>query len=443
MRILKPMLSLLVVISMLILPVADGETGIKSSTARHGIDSLGQYVVLGWNDLGMHCMNRTFNTFCILPPYNVMRSQVIRRGNPPQLVESAVDLAYRFPANTYSVGKVDFWNYSQALFGATLAPNIGLTGNGLAGKLIWNTQAGLFEVTGVPLTPYEDGAATVSQPYQFAEVTLSSSVDHAVLDQTTFVAPVSVEMHCNKCHSRAGMTTEEAILSIHEDVDGKSLLQMKPVLCASCHSSNALGTAGRPGLPSLSLALHGAHAEENPSPACYDCHPGQDTQCLRDAMYQAGKRCEDCHGPLAQVAQSVRDGRRPWLDEPSCASTNCHDANHGPEPGQLYRHSKGHGGLACEACHNSPHAILPTVQPRDAVQVQRVQGTSSYIKNCKVCHATEPLEAGPHGVLTSWRIANHLANKAPLTGSELLRADYTKDGKVDISDVIHQVNKGL
>ena len=33
-----------------------------------------------------------------------------------------------------------------------------------------------------------------------------------------------------------------------------------PALCAKCHSSNALGTAGAPGVASLTKALHGKHA---------------------------------------------------------------------------------------------------------------------------------------------------------------------------------------
>jgi hypothetical protein len=371
----------------------------------------------------MHCMNQNFGTLCVLPPYNVLNAQVIRRGNPPQVIQAGVELTYRFPANTTSANKVDFWKYSQPLFGVILSPNIGLTGHGLAGAMGWNTTLGRYEVSGVPLTPYEDAAPTVAQPYQFAEVTLRSAVDHGQLDKTTFVAPVSAEMHCDKCHHEDGMTAEEAILLEHEPVDGRSLLLSRPVLCASCHASNALGTAGRPGLASLSEAIHGQHAEESGA-TCYDCHPGQQTKCLRDAMFSAGKRCEDCHGSLSQVAQSIRTGRRPWLDEPTCAQSGCHDAAHAPEAGKLYRHSRGHGGVACEACHNSPHAVLPTVQPRDGVQMVRVQGKGTYLKDCSACHTTRPLEAGPHGVLTSWRIANHLASRVPLTGSELLRADY-------------------
>ena len=42
-----------------------------------------RYVVLAWNDLGMHCLNPTYDTAVILPPYNTVWAQVIQRGNPP------------------------------------------------------------------------------------------------------------------------------------------------------------------------------------------------------------------------------------------------------------------------------------------------------------------------------------------------------------------------
>jgi hypothetical protein len=34
--------------------------------------------VLAFNDLGMHCMDREFSVFSILPPFNVVHSQACR-----------------------------------------------------------------------------------------------------------------------------------------------------------------------------------------------------------------------------------------------------------------------------------------------------------------------------------------------------------------------------
>ena len=35
--------------------------------------------VLAANDLGMHCIDSEFSVFSILPPYNVVNAQVVRR----------------------------------------------------------------------------------------------------------------------------------------------------------------------------------------------------------------------------------------------------------------------------------------------------------------------------------------------------------------------------
>ena len=362
--------------------------------------ALPSHIVIGWNDLGMHCMNQRYEWFCILPPYNNLWAQVVHRGSPPQLVQSGVAIDYRFPANTYSVGKINFWDYDDALFGTGgLADNIGLTGHGLSGSMEWN--GGAYEVTGVPVTPYDDSASTVLQPYQLAELSLRFSGSSALLDQSIIVAPVSIEMDCQRCHHEDGMSTEQVILEEHDEVDGQSLTARAPVLCAECHASNALGTSGRPGLPSLSLAIHGKHAEEGEvgSTDCYACHPGTQTQCQRGVMYSAGLRCPDCHGNLSQVASSIRQGRRPWLDEPKCAT--CHGDNHAENEGQLYRNSTGHGGLYCTACHNSPHAILASTLDRDNLQAERLQGHAGTIADCSVCHTETPSGAGPHGMLAA------------------------------------------
>ncbi|NTU43405.1 MAG: hypothetical protein HGA78_10255, partial [Nitrospirales bacterium] len=41
------------------------------------------YVVIGWNDLGMHCISPSFKEMAILPPYNTLMVQLLQKGNPP------------------------------------------------------------------------------------------------------------------------------------------------------------------------------------------------------------------------------------------------------------------------------------------------------------------------------------------------------------------------
>jgi hypothetical protein len=358
---------------------------------------LGDYVLIGWNDLGMHCSNKNFGDLCVLPPYNNIWATLIRRGSPstpPAVVSTGYSVTYGFAANSYSVGKTDFWSYENLIFGVNLPDNVGLTGKGLTGTLDWTTDR--FEAPGVPLTPYDDADLLHEQPYQLAQLHAFDALNNQIAS-TEIVVPVSNEMMCAGCHTpQAGETVEHAILRRHDDEEGTHLQTSRPVLCANCHASNALGLPGQPGLPSLSEAMHKRHAEQTND--CYRCHPGPVTQCLRDVMSQQhGMTCQSCHGSVLNVATTIEQGRRPWLDEPRCGT--CHGAAFSESPGTLYRMShNGHGGLYCSTCHNSPHAILPTREERDNRQTIALQGMSGTLRNCTVCHGTVPSMPGPHGL---------------------------------------------
>ena len=237
-----------------------------------------KYRVIGWNDLGMHCISPSFKEMAILPPFNNLFVQVIQKGDPPQLATTGITVEYYINNNTTVSGKTDFWQYVQQLFGVNPPEGTGLTGNGLSGTL--KLVGDHFEATGIPVLPYKD--SMVWNPYQTAVVTVKNASGNVVAS-TKVVIPVSDEMNCAKCHGAAN--TEINILTLHDTLSGTTLMSQRPVLCASCHSSNALGTAGTPGLKSLSEAMHGKHASLGIfAPGCYDCHPGQNTRCNRSAI---------------------------------------------------------------------------------------------------------------------------------------------------------------
>lgn len=395
----------------------------------------GEYRLIGWNDLGMHCMNESFANLAVLPPYNTLWAQLIRQGPEPDIVTSGVTIEYSIVDNTYSAGKTDFWQHAKALFGVNLAPNVGLTGARLSGNM--HVTGDHFVIEGVPLTPYRDSAPQPGPqnwyPYQLAHLIARDSATGKILAETTTVAPVSTEMRCDTCHAdgmQEGIRTgnvETNILALHDKEENTNLMGSRPVLCANCHGSNALGMPGRADLPNLSRAMHKKHAPDSSAqqptagfdmdrvqnllqasdvsastPAivtsegtnnCYLCHPGQQTQCLRDTMKAKGMTCASCHGGTAQVANPAR---RPWIDEPKCGS--CHGAQFAEESGKRYRDSVGHGGLYCEACHGSPHAILPSLEANDNIQNIALQGHAGTLNDCTVCHATVPNGPGPHGI---------------------------------------------
>jgi hypothetical protein len=356
------------------------------------------YIVIAWNDLGMHCANKSFANMAILPPYNNQSAEVILQGTatqPPQIMDpqtSGIKVNYSVPGNTWSgsstiLTKTDFWKYAFKIFGVNLPPNIGLTGAGLSGTM--GAMNGIYHVQGIPVTPYQDKNLITPDPYQ---LTLIQAYDanNLVVATTQSVIPVSNEINCvsSGCH-----TSEMDILSRHDQMPGFNK-NIRPILCASCHADNALGMPGKKEVPSFSQAIHEKHGELTND--CYKCHPGPQTQCYRDVMHKKGVTCQQCHGSVLEVGKSVERGRKPWLNEPSCGAAKCHGPKYAEEPGKLFRESKGHGGLYCSACHGSPHAIVPTSNPRDNIQNIALQGFSGTLSKCDVCHGYTPSSGGPH-----------------------------------------------
>ena len=341
------------------------------------------YVVFAWNDLGMHCLNPTYDKMVILPPYNNLKVQVVKRGKVPTVVTSGLSVSYSIDNNTYSVGKQNygqFWTYAKKLFGATLAPNIGLTGNGLSGTM--KAETGFFSAEGIPVVPVYDSG--VKDPYQQATITVKDATGKIVATTKT-VIPTSDEINCAKCH---GANAFDDILTKHDKAHKTKLMTSKPVLCASCHGSPALGSTS-PGSSGkyLSQAIHGYHATKGAS--CYDCHPGATTKCSRSARHtSANGNCTACHGSMANVASTIAAGRIPWVGEPTCVS--CHKGVAGIDIGTtLYKNGHGHGNLFCSACHGSPHAMVPSLNVKDNYQELQYQGSTRPVKSigsCGICH---------------------------------------------------------
>jgi hypothetical protein len=365
----------------------------------------GEYVVLAWNDLGMHCYNRDFQDLAVLPPFNTLWAQVVKVGDPPQIVTAGITVTYVFTDNTYSVGKSNFWDYDQALFGVDLPPNVGLAGKGMSGEM--DLDGDHFVAEGIPLTEFRDSDLANPYPYQLATIIVSDTTSSQELARSVVVAPVSTEMHCEYCHYDGGLEgiatgrVETNILTLHdsENMDeypaGHTgpLMDRRPILCAECHASNALGATGVAGVPNLSKAMHEKHAE-NFRAGCYGCHPGPQTKCLRGIMSQRGMDCIDCHGSMQTVSQNPN----PWFNEPRCDNAACH-GNAFQQDQALYRMSKGHGGVYCEGCHDSPHAIAPSNQPNDSIKFIGWQGHSGTLDTCTVCHGSQPTASGPHNLL--------------------------------------------
>ena len=469
----------------------------------------GNFTLLAWNNLGMHCFDGVdYSIFSILPPLNTVNAQLKNKAGA--LVTSGVTLTYQATAdttgsiNTISSTKTNFWQYVQALFGFALVPDVGLLGYPMASNtpaaMTYNATRNWFEAVGIPITNHDD--AGVQNEYPMVQVVAKNAAGQ-VLATTKVVLPVSDELQCKACHTSNNGSNAAAnaarpaagwvfdpdplkdwkknILRLHDEkqagnVAFTSALQTagyhnglfnsaaagKPVLCVACHVSNAYqieaGIAtGLTGISSLTSALHTLHGtqvdplngmtlnNENNRTACYMCHPGSATQCLRGAMSGTSYQCQSCHGNMANVGKTTRSG---WLTMPACQS--CHnnrqralnalDASGNPlavtdqtfatTPNMpstgfnLYRFSTGHGGMKCSACHGSTHAEFPSTEPNDNVQSIAAQGHAGTIHECTACHVTVPntTNGGPHGMHTignAW-----LGNHEPETTSQRAACAY-------------------
>ena len=209
--------------------------------------NLGAYILLGWNDLGMHCYNLHFQDLAVLPPYNTLWAQVIKRGDPPQIVTQGVRVQYSFPDNTTSVTKSDFWTYAPQLFGVSLPDNVGLKGKGLAD--VMDAKTGYFIAEGIPLTEYNDSDLLNRYPFQKALLVAKDIATGTVLATLTVVAPVSTEMHCDNCHATGKdpggnqARTELNILAFHDSEEGTKPDEQPPGVVRSLPQLECPGRA--------------------------------------------------------------------------------------------------------------------------------------------------------------------------------------------------------
>ncbi|RMG73265.1 MAG: hypothetical protein D6710_03645, partial [Nitrospirae bacterium] len=181
------------------------------------------YQIVAFNDLGMHCYDRDFSVFSILPPFNVIHAQVIKKGPRPEVLDdSQVEVYYssisdsRGSINTTSVGKTNFWDYVYELFGLSVKPDEGLTGNRMPGDsktsrifAEYDPQKRWFTASGIPITAIDDSGA--KNHYPMMRITAVDRATGQVLASTDIVLPVSDEMHCSDCHFTGGMAANQSI----------------------------------------------------------------------------------------------------------------------------------------------------------------------------------------------------------------------------------------
>jgi hypothetical protein len=201
------------------------------------------------------------------------------------------------------------------------------------------TPVNWFRAEGIPISPYDD--SLVKNPYPMMRMIAWNSANQPIATNDV-VLPVSDEMDCRACHASGTQSAAQPaagwvwdglperdfrlnILRLHDEREFALYPSLysaalsargfnpaglyrnvtadgKPILCAACHASEALGAPSYRTIPPLTTSVHAYHAHvidptlntsldsaANRS-ACYRCHPGSTTRCLRGGWAARSQR---------------------------------------------------------------------------------------------------------------------------------------------------------
>lgn len=352
--------------------------------------------LIGWSGRGVNETAGTdYSIFALHPPGSTLRAQLMIGG---LLVTNDADLFVTYEAvaddagsiNTTSIGKGNFADHAEALYGTALLPDEGLSGFSMPGRfnepqlMAFDAAQNWFAAEGIPITPYDDDARKNSYPLMRL---VARNGAGAVLASTDIAVPVSDGLDCRSCHASGAPSVARPnggwvwdcdpdrdyklnILQKHDDrhlgsgtysnalraagYDNAGLFvgvtrNHQPVLCVRCHASNLVPGSGVEGMRPLTQLMHAKHSYVsdpkrglplsffNDSSVCLQCHAGPESRYLRGAHRQSvnadgtlAMQCQSCHGNMLDVG---RTGRQGWREEPDCQS--CHTGTAMQNNGQI------------------------------------------------------------------------------------------------------------
>jgi hypothetical protein len=378
-----------------------------------------EYLLLPWSGSGLRIIaeNARYLTFSQKSPD--LHAVLIRRGPLPERVTSGVKIRRE------AVNAAD---------GSMRLPAVAYS---------YDNDHLRFTAQAAKTAPVETGG--VYNPYPLYTLTAEDETRKATLVSTKFTAPATTEIGCADCHTgrpesgRAGLSDEACrhILSVHDKRSGTDLLPRaseQQIDCRSCHRIDA-----DPAAPlSFPAAIHGFHApllSNRAQDACHACHPNTPAMTagsLRGIHNKVMLSCVNCHGPLEDHARSLLAAeakvgkaaahrlihrlspapenrippRAPFVNEPDCL--HCHTDFQMPQTDTVSMDQRTDGrtdlfhmrtddaGIACAACHGTPHALYPATnifqnnrENIPPVQYQDMPFPIAANRNCKVCHTID------------------------------------------------------
>src|SRR6266568_8899915 len=138
--------------------VAGGHSSSSSSAS---------YVVFARNDLGMHCACPTFAGFLLLPPFNTIRVQVLKKdATVPTIVSSGITVSYSMAEETTAQLQADPYFSQWITYAPKLFPGfqpikngvaMGIAGYGITGNATYDSQSMSWIAKGIPAYPITTG----------------------------------------------------------------------------------------------------------------------------------------------------------------------------------------------------------------------------------------------------------------------------------------------
>jgi len=319
-----------------------------------GGTSSNDYVVAGYNDLGMHCVCPRADIMMLLPPWNTLRVQVIKRGSPPVPMNDSTKLTveYKIRENTYGdngpydlskdpeyLRWLDTANIHFPGSGISRTNRVGLAGYGLSGVMtpeILTSSPGnakYWLAEGAPAYPPLDTQGDFIGPfgdkrkaYLHWDVTVKDKATSAVLGTTSTTLPIAFGGCCN-CHQDVAASKGyikqgacgtcpdpydvfEEMMDAHTRDTGVDVLALvggtydsyghltglaTPVRCSKCHSDLAVGGSAALDATWVNYAKSKGYTSISPfSKVLHKFHvESAEVQTFYDSNIE--KNCYQCH----------------------------------------------------------------------------------------------------------------------------------------------------